>query len=138
MITLDTSGLLARINQADRHHTACKTVLDADPGPYIIPVAVLAEITFLMEQRLRPQFEQAFLEDLSDGAYVPDWDAKDVDRIRQLVDRYSDLPLGFADAAVVAGAERHAGRVLTTDRRHFPLVARGEKTITPLPPLGAE
>ena len=32
-------------------------------------------------------------------------------------------------AAVIACAERHGGRVLTNDRRHFPIVARGERSI---------
>jgi hypothetical protein len=59
----------------------------------------------------------------------------DSDRAQQLTQRYRDLPLGFADAAVIACAERNGGRVLTIDRRHFPVVARGEKTITVLPHL---
>ena len=54
-------------------------------------------------------------------------------RITELVIRYQDLDLGLADAAVIACAERHGGRVLSTDRRHFPLVARGEQTISVLP-----
>lgn len=56
----------------------------------------------------------------------------DLARIRALVRRYADLPLGFADAAVIACAEREGGRVLTLDTRHFGTVAR-EGTITPSP-----
>jgi predicted nucleic acid-binding protein len=47
----------------------------------------------------------------------------DFPRIRQLVARYSNLPLGFADAAVIACAERHGGNVLALDR-DFAIVAR--------------
>jgi predicted nucleic acid-binding protein len=39
------------------------------------------------------------------------------------MERYGDLPLGFADAAVVACAERNGGRILTFDRRDFDVVA---------------
>ena len=53
-------------------------------------------------------------------------------RIRLLVRRYADLPLGFVDAAVIACAERRGGRVLTLDRRHFGVVGR-EGTLTLLP-----
>ncbi len=53
----------------------------------------------------------------------------DLPRIRDLVRRYADLPLGYVDAAVIACAERHGGRVLTLDRRHFGVVAR-EGTIS--------
>jgi predicted nucleic acid-binding protein len=42
------------------------------------------------------------------------------------------LPLGSADAAVIACAERHGGRVLTLDRRHFGVVER-EGTISLVP-----
>ncbi len=45
-------------------------------------------------------------------------------RIRALARRYADLPLGFADAAMIACAKRHGGRVLTLDLRHFGVVAR--------------
>jgi predicted nucleic acid-binding protein len=45
--------------------------------------------------------------------------------------RYRDLPLGFADAAVVAMAERNGGLVLSLDR-HFHMVAQ-EGTIRVLP-----
>jgi predicted nucleic acid-binding protein len=50
-------------------------------------------------------------------------------RMRALVARYDNLNLGLADAAVVACAERHGGRVLTTDRRDLRVVA-GEGRIS--------
>lgn len=86
-----------------------------------------------MEMRMPLLVEQTFLEDLSDGAYQAHWRLEDLPRIQGLVSRYADFPLGFADAAVIATAERHGGRVLTTDRRHFLVVARGEGTIVVLP-----
>jgi hypothetical protein len=49
------------------------------------------------------------------------------------VTRYHELGLGFPNAAVIACAARRAGRCMTTDYRHFPVVARGEKTIIILP-----
>jgi len=52
-----------------------------------------------------------------------------VPHIRALTRRYADLPLGFADAAVIACAERHGGRVLTRDLRHFGVVAREGRLI---------
>jgi uncharacterized protein len=41
-----------------------------------------------------------------------------------LVARYEDLRLGFADASVIACAERSGRRVLTLDLRDFGPVAR--------------
>lgn len=133
MITLDTSGLIAYMGTKDRYHDACIAVMDSDGGPFIIPPAVLSEMLFMIERDFSQEVEQAFLDDLREGAYTLEWESRDIERIQQLTRRYGDLPLGFADAAVVACAERNGGRVLTTDWRHFPVVARGEKTITVLP-----
>ncbi len=106
-----------------------------DPGPYVVPAGILAEITYLIERRLGVRVLEGFIEDLESGGLTLDCGEEDLPRIRELVTRYADLPLGFADASVVACAEREggsAGRVLTLDRRHFDVVAR-EGWITPLP-----
>lgn len=66
----------------------------------------------------------AFLAQLIDGALALHCGEEDLPRVRELVKRYADLPLGFADAAVVACAERHGGAVLTLDSRHFGAIAR--------------
>jgi predicted nucleic acid-binding protein len=76
----------------------------------------------------------AFLDDLDSGAYTLDCGEEDWSRIRDLVHRYADLPLGFADASVIACAERHARRVLTLDQRDFQIVAR-EGRIMVLPSI---
>jgi uncharacterized protein len=133
VITLDTSGLLALMDRSDRAHAAAVAAFDLDPGPYYIPVPLLSEIAWLLENRFRPEVEYALLDDLRERAYTLDWDERDLARMRALVERYADLKLGLADAAVVATAERRGGRILTLDRRHFSVVARGEKSIMILP-----
>jgi predicted nucleic acid-binding protein len=72
------------------------------------------------------------LADIERGAFTLDCGEGDLARIRELVVRYQDFPLGYADAAVVACAERHGGRVATLDLRHFGAVAR-EGTIQIVP-----
>lgn len=83
----------------------------------------------MLEVRGGTRVVDAFLVSLLDGAMLLDCGERDFRRIRELIGRYANLPLGFADAAVVACAERRGGRVLTYDQRHFPVVA-GESTIT--------
>ena len=106
---------------------------DADPGPYVVPAGILAEIAWVTEQTLGLDVLQRFLLDLAAGSYFLDCGERDFPRIGYLTQRYADLRLGFADAAVIACAERHGGRVLTTDRRHFLVVTRGEGTIAVIP-----
>lgn len=131
MITLDTSGLFALINSRDVEHERARQTLLADRGPFFVPMAILAEIAYLIEQRM-PHAMDAFLADLETGAYAIECGAEDIARIRELVNRFGDMSLGTADAAVIACAERHGGRVLTFDQRHFVVVAR-EGRITPVP-----
>jgi predicted nucleic acid-binding protein len=124
VITLDTSGLLALSNRRDPDHARSKAALTHDPGPYLVPAGILAEVTYMLEQRLGLRVLELFLEDLISGAYTLDCGADDLGRIRQLVREYADLSLGFADAAVVACAERNGGTVLTLDLRDFGVLAR--------------
>lgn len=78
----------------------------------------------MIERRLGATVLDLFLGDLESGAYVLDCGERDLPRIRELVRRYADLPLGTADASVIACAERNGGRILTSDVRDFGVVAR--------------
>jgi predicted nucleic acid-binding protein len=132
VITLDSSALFALMNRADPGHAAVLDVLVRDRGPHIVPAGILAETAYLVETRYGVRVMDGLLADLEAGAFTLDCGDRDLARIRALANRYADLPLGFADAAVVACAERNGGQVLTLDRRDFGVVAR-EGTITVLP-----
>lgn len=126
LITLDTSALFALLNQSDTNHAAAKQALLAARPPYVVPAGILAEIAYLVEQRI-PDSLDPLLADLQTGDYSLDCGDDDWPRIRELVARYADLPLGFADAAVIGCAERSGGLVLTFDQRDFGVVAREGK-----------
>jgi predicted nucleic acid-binding protein len=130
LITLDSSALYALTDRHDRSHAQLKRALSADGGPYLIPAAILAEIGYMIESRLGTNALLAFVGDL-DAGYVVHHSSTGWARMAKLVKRYADLPLGFADAAVVECAERHGGRVMTLDG-HFAIVAR-EGRIAVLP-----
>ncbi len=124
MITLDTSGLFALMNRRDPAHSRARKALLDDPGPYLVPAAVLGEITYLLERRYGMRILDALLADLESGTFRVECGDDDVARVRVLVNRYAGLPLGFADAAVIACAERSGGAVLSLDRRDLGVVAR--------------
>ena len=134
LITLDTSGLLAALNRGDRHHQTVVRSLEQETGPLVLPVALLGEAGYMVEGWLGSSTLRRLLSDMMAGFYVLDCGEHDLSRIDALLARYEDLRLGFADACVIACAERNGGRVLTTDRRHFGVVAR-EQTIEIVPPL---
>ena len=132
LITLDTSALFALLNRRDPDHEPVKAAFLADPGPYVVPAGTLGELSYLVERRLGSEVLDALLGDLQEGALSYESGENDLPRVRELIRRYADLRLGFADAAVIACAERQGGRVLTVDRRDFDVVAR-EGTIHVVP-----
>lgn len=133
MITIDTSGLLAVMGTQDPYHREVMQVLEADRGPYLIPLAALAEMAYMIESTYPNFVEQVFLDDLLAGRYQLACADPNLPRIKALTQKYDDLPLGLTDAAVIACAEAHGGRVLTLDRRHFSVVGRGEPRLHILP-----
>ncbi len=137
MITLDTSAVFALLNRRDPAHLEVRQILEGDPGPYLLPAGILAEATYLIEDRLGARVLDAFLNDIETGAITFDGGESDWPRIRELVVRYADLPLGAADASVVACAERAGGVVLTLDQRDFSVVSKeGRLKALPVPRIG--
>lgn len=124
MLTLDTSGILALVNDDDPYHAEALHAVQKDSGPFFVPAGIMAEVAYMIEDRLGADVLATFLADLDDGAFALDFAEGDLRRVRELIDHYRDLDLGYADSAVVATAERHNGRVLTYDLRHFAVVAR--------------
>jgi predicted nucleic acid-binding protein len=131
-LVLDTSGLVALANRKDAAHRRAVGALRADVGPHAVPAGILAEAAYVLEARLGLASLEALLLDLEERRFLLDCGEEDLPRIRELVVRYADLPLGFADAAVVACAERRGSRVLTLDRRDFDVIA-GEGRIEIVP-----
>jgi predicted nucleic acid-binding protein len=122
VITLDTSALVALADAGDREHAAVRAALTAESGPRLVPAGILGEAGYMLGV-LGGTALDSFLLDLIDGRFTYDAGEDDFPRIRELVGRYADLDLGLADASVIACAERRGGRVLTTDRRDFRVVA---------------
>jgi predicted nucleic acid-binding protein len=126
----DSGALYALYDKRDRNHGAVRETLRAEPGPIIIPAAIVSEIDYLLRVRIGLAAEQRFLEGLEKGAFMLEaFTLEDVMFCRKLLVRYKDLDLGLADASVVATAERLGiYTILTVDERDFRAVrtAKGE------------
>ena len=121
MLLLDTSGLLAAIDAAQRRHAECAAVLSGDAGPLLLSPFVLGELDYLLATRVGGRAQRALLDEIVRGAYrLEPFDADDVEAAGKVIDKYADLEPGLADASIVVLAARHGCRdVLTLDRRHF-------------------
>lgn len=118
---MDAGPLYAAFDADDRHHRACRDLIESEPGPLIVPVLVITEVAYLIAARLGVEAEARFLGDLASGLLTTeDVKAGDWLRITELVWKYRDLRLGTVDASVITAAERlGADTVATLDRRHF-------------------
>jgi predicted nucleic acid-binding protein len=124
VITLDTSGIVALFVRKDQRYREAVRALEAATMPTVVPVGILAEVDEVLGRRLAPAASRAFLEALQTGETLLDHGDLDLPRITTLMTRYAALPLGFADAAVVACAERNGGIVLTFDRDGLQAMSR--------------
>ncbi|HYM10927.1 MAG TPA: PIN domain-containing protein [Bryobacterales bacterium] len=117
----DSGAIYALYDADDAHHSAVKRAVENNPGPIIIPAAILAELDYLLREFLGVDAELDFLEALSGGAYtLESLTSPDLARCRELIAKHRNLDLGLADAAVIAAAERlGVRRILTVDQRHF-------------------
>lgn len=123
MLVFDTSAVVALQDRRDRMYGAALAALQEEPGPYVLPAGILAEVDYMLTTRSPGAMDQ-LLGSLIDGSLFLDCGDQDPPRVRELMARFSDLRLGYADAAVIACAERNGGRVLTFDRQDFDVVAR--------------
>jgi predicted nucleic acid-binding protein len=121
LIILDTSGVYAFKDESADEHAAVVQAIESDPGPFILSPFVLAELDYLVSERLGQQVEREVLEDVANGAYeLAEFGPDDVVAAMELIDRYADLRLGLSDASVAVLAARHrTTRLLTLDERDF-------------------
>lgn len=124
MIVVDTGPLVAMANQQDRHHVRCVEWFDIAPRPLLVPAPILTEVCYLLERERGAAVEAAFLRSVRDDVFtLVSPSHADLDRMADLVETYASLPLGAADASVIAVAERlRLTEVATLDRRHFTVV----------------
>ena len=121
MILLDTSGLLAAIDAAGRMHSVAAAALRRSNPPRCLSPFVLAELDYLLSSRVSAAAARRLLDEVAAGAYrLETFGTEDVAHVTEILDRYSDLNLGLADASLVVLAERYDTHdILTLDERHF-------------------
>lgn len=125
-LLLDTGAAYAYYDRDDSWHEAMRQVIDEEAGTLALPAVVIPEIDHLLGHRLGQSAQLALYDDIVEGVYlVVDLDMDRYRRVLELNRRYADLRLGFVDAAVAALSEQlGVRRLATTDRRHFPAIAR--------------
>ena len=121
MLILDTSGLLAALDDDQRAHPAAKRVVADYDGLLLLSPFVLAELDYLLSTRVGWNAGISLLGEVGRGTYrLESFSGDDVAEALGVIERYADLGLGLTDASNVVLANRYDTLdMLTLDERHF-------------------
>ena len=115
---VDTGPLVALIDKGDADHQRCEDEAKQLKGDLVTTWPVITEAMYLLEEA--PQGQDALLQKVEAGDLIlSDLSAGDVPAIRDLMHRYRDLPMDFADASLVRIAQREGIVEVFTLDRHF-------------------
>jgi uncharacterized protein len=115
---VDTGAILALLDRDDRWHRPCVEVFAALPLPLATSAAILAELFHLLAgpHEVTPAWE--FLR--SGAVSVLPIADRHLAEIEELMHRYSDRPMDFADATLVHLARRESlTTIFTVDHDDF-------------------
>jgi predicted nucleic acid-binding protein len=108
---------VALIDADEPDHARCRDALKQLEPPMVTTWPVLTEAMYLLGDAAGWSAQRALWQMIEGNALeVLDLQAVDVSRVRALMEKYRDTPMGIADATLVALAEtRGLKRVFTLD-----------------------
>jgi predicted nucleic acid-binding protein len=126
-VLVDAGPLVALLDRADPQHEACVRTLQTFRRPPITVWPALTEAMYLLggswvaQKALWSRLE-------TEALLLAPLDEADAPRMRELMEKYRDLPMDLADAALVRVAERESlTEIFTLDRRHFSIYRPGRR-----------
>jgi predicted nucleic acid-binding protein len=136
VILVDTSALVALWSPSQRHYAWARAQWERMRPPLLTCEAVLTETAYLLSRY--PQRLASMFEVWRRGLLRLDFSAQHQrEALRTLTQRYSDVPISFADACLVRMSELHADCRIWTLDSDFKIYRRnGRQTIPLLLPDG--
>ena len=134
-LILDTGALVGLLDRSQSVHEVCVEFYSTWTGPVVTSEAVLTESTHLLSGTRRGGI--ACLDFVRRGGVIllPSTDVS-LRRCRNLMEKYADLPMDFADATLVVIAEEIKSDLVFTIDRDFDLYRiRGRGRFQILPQL---
>jgi uncharacterized protein len=133
-VLVDAGPLVALLKRSDDHHEEIVKILKGIRDPLVSVWPAIAEAMYLLSSSWQEQ--KALWEILETGAVrLLHLGEADLPAMKNLMEKYRDLPMDMADAALVHVAEREdIRRVLTLDHRDFSvyrLSRKGRFTLLP-------
>lgn len=118
-VLIDTGAILALLDERDHWHSPCLHTLRQLRFPLLTSEAVLTE-TFHLIRRSRTEVDAVWGLIRSETLRLASIDHLELSQINNLMNRYRDRPMDFADATLVHLAERESIQVVfTVDQNDF-------------------
>lgn len=133
-IVFDTGPWVALIDRSESEHLKCLQWFKGFSGNLYSTEAVFTEVLYLLNFSIIAQ-KAAFDFVLENIVKIIPQDAESLAQAKQLMTKYSDLPMDYADATLVALAQdTEISTIATLDRKDFSiyrLSAAKQFTIVP-------
>lgn len=117
-ILIDSGPLIALFDSSDKHHQKTVGFIKSSRFLLITTIASITEILHLLDFNRNAQLD--FIEWVSRGGVeIANITSPDFQRIKKLTEKYSDLPMDFADSCLVLLAEKMGINTIATIDRYF-------------------
>ena len=115
-ILIDSGPLIALFDASDKHHSDSVNFIKTNKFPLITTLASVTETLHLLDYNRNAQID--FMEWILRGAVeIHNIEKDDFRRLKELTEKYRDLPMDFADSCLVYLAEKlNINTIATIDR----------------------
>jgi len=115
-ILVDSGPLIALFDASDAYHKGAVEFLKTNPYSLVSTLASITEVLYLLDFNNNAQLD--FLKWVyRGGVEIFPIENNDMKRIKELMEKYQDVPMDFADACLVYAAERlKLDEIVTIDK----------------------
>lgn len=127
-LVADTGFLVALYRRGDQFHSWASAAAMLHPPPWLLCEAVWSETEFLLEPAGKMSLHTAFRRGaLKAGPAL----VEEAPAIIDLLEKYSDVPMSFADACIVRLSEILPDPLVLTTDSHFKIYRRHSRKVVP-------
>ena len=115
---IDTGPLIALFHSGDNYHKKVCDFFNNQRFCFISTLAVFTEVSYFLSVNQNAQMD-FFRWVVHQGVIISDINQNDMLRIAELMEKYADLPMDFADATLVVAAEKSGIRKIISLDKDF-------------------
>jgi predicted nucleic acid-binding protein len=117
-ILIDSGPLIALFDASDKYHSKTVNFIKNNKYPLITTIASVTETLHLLDFNRNAQID--FIEWIHRGGVeIANIENTDFSRLKELTEKYHDLPMDFADSCLVYLAEKNNLNTIATIDRDF-------------------